>query len=176
MNKVYPLLCIAALLLGCGKPNDVAELEAARKVISDSRKLMMYKDLTSTINPITEEQIQDAEEIRGTCEEIMSHMGKGDFDSGFEVIKKHTWLPEKEINNALEGSKPQLELLSNRFGEFIGHEFVSEEFVSPSLANYVYLAKCRNHVLVFNFTFYKATDNWTLNNFYWNDNLNALVD
>lgn len=148
----------------------------AQKVIKESHDKMRYKDLSTKLSSITEEQIKDTQEIRKACDDIMSHIGNGDLDSGFRVIEKYTWLPEKEIDNALEASKPQLELIKNRFGDFIGYEFVSEEFISPSLVHYVYLAKCSNHMLVFTFTFYKATDSWTLNNFLWNDNIATLVN
>jgi len=104
----------------------------------------------------------------------MLEIGEGDFDSAFVIVKRYTWLPDVEIDNMLVATKSQMELINNRFGNFVGHELIKAEVISESLVKYTYISKCENHALVWNFLFYKGKDKWTLNGFTFNDRLGDL--
>lgn len=169
--KKASLFIILALLSGCGEKD---ENSAIMQELNETRKLFETKDLTTKLTNEGTEFVGDALELRDTCDEIMSYVGKGDIKGAFEEMKKYTFLPASEMDNAYRATQKQIDLTQNRFGAFQGYEFVYQQLVSESLVKFIYLAKCENHPLVWRFMFYKSGDTWTLNVFTWDDQIQAI--
>jgi len=61
-----------------------------------------------------------------------------------------------------------------RYGNFLGYEFVKKEDISKSLIYFVYISKCKNHPFVCTFIFYKGDEKWMLNVFNWHDKIQKI--
>jgi len=170
--KFIKIILLVVFLVSCARTE--TDEEKIKRVISESLKLMQDKDFSAKLSPENTATVTDISELRKICEEIMAKVGQSDMDSAFTIMKKYTILPEKEMDNVLQSTKTQLSLVKNRFGEFIGYEFIKEEAISGSMIRFIYIAKCENHALPWTFIFYRAKDKWTLNYFIWNDKIQDL--
>ncbi|QBG48041.1 hypothetical protein EGM51_11765 [Verrucomicrobia bacterium S94] len=170
MRPIY-LLTILTILVGCREQDPNKEL---MKEVAEAYQAGSKKILTEELSNENTEFIADTLELRTRCDQIMTHIGKGEIDKAFSEIKKYTFLPKQEMDAAQAATKKQISLTLNRFGDFCGYEFVSQKNVSPSLVKFEYIAKCENHPLVWRFMFYKADNKWTLNIFNWDDQIQTL--
>lgn len=172
-NILYGL-AVGLLFIGCNQDTgSKTKMEELRDVVTQTKKEQCKLKLA----PIVSQEnigIKESKDLKMKCDSIMEYIGKGDMFSGFEEIKKYTWISDKEIDIVYKGTEKQLEIVSKRYGSFVGYEFIKEKNISKSLRKFTYIAKCENHPLVWTFIFYKAKDKWTLNVFTWHDKIQKL--
>ena len=168
-------LIVGLLFMGCTQNNtSKSEMEELREVMSEIKKEQCKLNLSQAIVAQDNIGITESKDLKIKCNSIMKHLGKGDMFSGFEEIKKYTWISDKEINLVRKGTEKQLKIVEKRYGSFIGHEFIKQENISNSLRKFTYISKCENHPLVWTFIFYKANEKWTLNVFNWHDKIQKI--
>jgi hypothetical protein len=69
--------------------------------------------------------------------------------------------------------KSKLDSLQFSLGKYTGKELISQRNASPSLVLYSYLVKHENQPMRFTFIFYKASNEWVLYRFNYDDQLDA---
>ncbi|MDD3771464.1 MAG: hypothetical protein RBT46_06270 [Weeksellaceae bacterium] len=75
------------------------------------------------------------------------------------------------------GLKYQLFEFQKELGEYYGYEKLYEKSLGKSIKEIVYVVKYNRMPLRFRFHFYKAKDNWTVLNFYYDGNfMDELFD
>ena len=176
MKKNIISVVFVLLLIGCAEEEykesvEVSDRKKLQSILFETRKEQQKSNFSDISNVVG---ITEINELKEKTEKIMKNIGQGKLDLAFEEIKKYTWLPDKEIDVVEKGTKKQLSLLSERFGEFIGYEFIRQTNISKSLILFEYIAKCKNSPLIWTFSFYKAEDKWTLNEFYWHSQIKKL--
>ena len=155
-NILYGL-ALGLLFMGCNQNNTSKnEMEELRDVLSQTQKERCKLVKLSTIVKQDNVGIKESKDLKIKCDSIMKYIGKGDIFSGFEEIKKYTWIPDKEIDIVRKGTEKQWKIVSNRYGSFIGFEFIKEKNISKSLRKFTYIAKCENAPLVWTFIFYNG--------------------
>jgi len=174
INIVYGLV-VGLLFMGCTEVStSKSEMEDLRDVIFEIQREQSKLTLSEPIVSNNMIGIEDTKDLKLKCNSIMKHLGKGEILLGFEEIKKYTWISDKEIDVVRKGTEKQLKMIGQRYGDFLGYEFVKKEDISKSLIRFVYISKCKNHPLVWTFIFYKADEKWTLNVFNWHDKIQKI--
>jgi hypothetical protein len=56
-------------------------------------------------------------------------------------------------------------------GDYYGHEFICGSWIGNSLRLYSYIVRYKSEPLKFTFVFYKAKDEWVIQNFYFDNSL-----
>jgi hypothetical protein len=67
--------------------------------------------------------------------------------------------------------KMKMDSLQFSLGKYTGKELISQRSASPSLVIYSYLAKHENQPIRFTFIFYKASNDWVLYRFNYDDSM-----
>ncbi len=166
---IIPILFFLAV--GCSKETDNEKLE---KLICDQIQSNLKVNLSEPIVIDPKVGIIESSDLKEKCNKIMTFVGNGKLKGAFDEMSKYTWLPSNEMDSAYDATKKQLDLVRNRFGTFIGYEFIKQEIISESLVKFTYIAKCENHALPWYFVFYKGQSKWTLNYFFWNDRIQEI--
>ena len=65
-------------------------------------------------------------------------------------------------------------MIKPRFGEFIGYEFINSEKIGKSIIRHDCIVKCQNHIIRWEFFYYKPEDKWFLNTFKWDDRIQLI--
>jgi len=173
-NILYGL-ALGLLFMGCNQDNGTkTKMEELREVVIQTQKEQCKIKLSNDLPANNSAGIKESKDLKIKCDGIMKHIGQGEVFSAFEEIKRYTWISDKEIDIVYKGTEKHLKLTGNRYGSFVGYEFIKEENISKSLRKFTYIAKCENHPLVWTFIFYKAKDKWTLNVFNWHDKIQKL--
>jgi len=122
-----------------------------------------------------EKGIESQAEIKEKCQQIVDDFTKDDISSVFEQLRKIWILPVDELNNLESQTIKQLNVVEDRFGDFIENKLVNEDLVVDVLYRLDYVVKLDYHALRVRFVFYNGKDKkWYLNNFKWDDSLSEI--
>ncbi|MFH1753306.1 MAG: hypothetical protein ABH875_03895 [Candidatus Omnitrophota bacterium] len=124
--------------------------------------------------PITEIGLESQERARKLCEECMIKIYAGNIQGAFDLIQPIFPVPESEFLSLRMQTMQQLGMVGQRFGKAVGYEFIKSQEVKDTFLKYIYIEKFENHAIRWVFTFYKPKDHWLLNNFGWDDTIEAL--
>jgi len=168
-------IVVSLIMSACNeKSGSETKMEELQDILSQIKKEQCKVKLNQPLINNDSIGIEERTELKSKCDSIMQHIGQGAIKKGFEEIKKYTWISDKEIDIVKKGTIQQLDLVGKRYGDFIGYEFIKQKTISNSIIEFTYLAKCKNHPLVWRFIFYKAEKKWTLNVFNWHDKIQNL--
>ena len=118
--------------------------------------------------------LQSREAAKKVCEVFLQSLAKNDTKRAFNSIKPYISIPDKEFNEVIEEVVRQRDTLVKRFGNSQSYEFLQEQTLKDILLKYTYIEKYQIHVIRWSFIFYKPQDKWTLNSFYWDENIKEL--
>jgi hypothetical protein len=113
--------------------------------------------------------LETLKKLRETTDAIMVKVGSGDIEGGLKAVKPLSIVPEAEIEAAIGQAKLQLPVMTTRFGQVIGHEFIREDRVGESLARIVYIQRFEKHAMRWMFYCYKSSNGWVINTFRFDD-------
>jgi len=176
MVKFILLICFSLFFLSCNS-NEEQMPEGNKKLIKAIEQLQKNKDSIDYTRPVENKNIiiiKRETELKDIANKIVDYISKNNFDKAFDIIKQYSYIPNKEIDIVLKGTKEQLNLIKNRFGKFKGYEFVKEDKIGKSLIELTYIVKCEHYPLVWKFFFYKAEDNWAIAKYNWNDKIESI--
>lgn len=105
---------------------------------------------------------------------VMAEMEKGNMVAGTKLTKPYLIVPEHEYFALIDQMKMQQPLIEQRFGKTISVEVAAIEEVGESLMLILYLQKFDKHVLRWKFYFYKPRDEWVLNTFIFDDQIQTM--
>lgn len=118
--------------------------------------------------------LNSLEDTKNVCDLFLKRLRKEDMKSALQTIRPYITIPEDDFKGIVEETSRQRAELIKRFGSPLSCEFLQEQRIKDVLVKYTYLEKCRIHVIRWSFIFYKPEDKWTLNSFYWDDNIREL--
>jgi hypothetical protein len=118
--------------------------------------------------------VNNEKDARKLCDSIMSSVSKGDLKGAFNKMKPHVPITETEVDSAYLQSKTQRDQFKERYGPTTSHEYIDSKSIGASLLRLRYIEKTKKHAFPWSFYFYKQTDKWTINVFYWNDRIQEL--
>lgn len=115
-------------------------------------------------------------EARQLTDRVMTKVAAGELEPGLKLAKPYLIIPDAEFETMLGQTKLQYPMLAQRFGKSIGFEFIREERAGDSLLRIVQIQRFERHITRWSFIFYRSSDGWVLNTFYFDDNVRALFD
>lgn len=113
-------------------------------------------------------------ELRKITDQVMERVGKGDIAGGFKIMKPRTLIPPAEFDSMVGQAELQMPMISQRFGQSLGHEFLREDKVGESLIRYTYLHRLEHHAMRWTFYNYRGKDGWSINAFRFDDQIQSL--
>ncbi len=109
-----------------------------------------------------------------TCKNSLHNIQKGKISKAFNDIKEFWPLPSAEIDNVAYQTKSQLNMVSKRFGNAIGIDFIGTQKAGKSFLKHTYILKYENTAIRYVCTFYKPSKKWIINTIKWDDNTSLL--
>jgi hypothetical protein len=107
-------------------------------------------------------------------DKAMTMIAGNDLEGGLKLLKPYLVIPTAEFDVMLGQAKMQLPVISQRFGNSVGKEFIREDKVGDSLARFIFTQKFEKTVTRWLFFYYKSPSGWVLNTFTYDDNLQLL--
>mgnify|MGYP006183384685 CR=1 FL=1 len=120
--------------------------------------------------------LKDKNAAKDLVSSIMSHVGKGDVETGLKLAKPYLSIPEHEFEGVVNSFRMQAPAIEQRFGKTLGSEFSHIQEVGTSLMLIMYIQKFETHVMRWKFYFYKPNESWILNTFNFDDKINLMFD
>ena len=142
--------------------------------MSGGPSVVPVQDLQVTPARAGSQPLKNAADAQKLCEGFLTEIDRGDFDKAYELMMRHSWLPEKEVMAVKAATQKQLPALAPRFGRIVGHEFIRKETAGASLIRLVYITKFENHVLRWRFLFYNSGKGWLVNTFSYDDKIQEM--
>lgn len=91
------------------------------------------------------------------------------------IFSTNNWM-SKEKNYDVENVKSQLSNFVGLVGDYYGYEKITEKSLGESLKLVSYIIKYDRQPIRFTFLFYKPKDVWKIQNFKFDDNLDAEIE
>lgn len=123
-----------------------------------------------------QDYFKNEESLKDNSEQIMELLEKEKFIEAFSMLKEHWPLPENEIEQLESTTIKQFNLVADRFGKIIGHEFIKDERIKNFLLRRYYVLRFEKHAIRVLFTYYKNRNGWMLNSFKWDDQMDELFE
>ncbi len=130
--------------------------------------------VTLSISAQAVESLSSKAATQALAKEVMESVSKDKLKEGLLKLRPYTVVPLAEFDVQIGQMDLQIPAIAQRFGKSLGYDFVEEEQLGKSLVQYVYLQKFEKHVMVWRFIFYKPNDEWLLNTWYFNDQVQPL--
>lgn len=124
--------------------------------------------------PAAAEGLPSLDAARALTDAVMADIDAGKVRAGLARMRSHIDTPVAEFDSQIGQVESQMPMIRERYGGPAGHEFLGAERVGDSLAQYVYLQKYRRHFMVWRFTFYRASDEWVVNGWSYDDRAEPL--
>jgi len=107
-------------------------------------------------------------------DQVMVLLAANKVSAGFDLLKPHWLLSEKEFTDMAAKTEQLLSQISTRFGAMLGMEFVTSQHAGKSLLRHIYMQKFAKHVLRWQFTFYKPQGQWFLSSVRFDEQIDML--
>jgi len=120
--------------------------------------------------------LRDIDDVQAVTDKVMAQVAKGDLEGGLLAFKSLTIIPPAEFDAMVGQAKNQMPMISGRFGESLGYEFIGRKTVGPSLASLTYIHRFDKHAMRWVFYLYRGKDGWVVNTFRFDDQWPALLD
>ena len=175
LTKNIVISCIIIFsLVACqnGGNNQYSEIEEKLDTLLKEQNI----DISQKVNAEDAQQVEGAEELTNITISIMESISKGNVEKAFDIMRKYSPLPEMEFNTARDQTIQQLKLTKPRFGNYIDYEFISSKVIGKSIIRHECIVKCENHILRWEFFYYKPKNKWFLNSFKWDDQIRIIQD
>jgi len=111
--------------------------------------------------------------LENDVETFLSTIIKGDVETAYNTLLKGTQLTER--TESIQLQKQQTAQLFDAYGKLLSFEQVKKEQYGQSLTRMVYLLKCENMPVIWEFYYYKASKKWQLVSLKFRDNLDYLA-
>lgn len=120
------------------------------------------------------EALSDEAAMQQLTEAVMQSVSNNLWKEGLLRLRPYTLNPVAEFDSELGQVELQVPVITQRFGQAIGYDFVERHELGDSLMRYDYVQKFEKHVMSWHFIFYKPKDRWLLNSWSFSDNVEEL--
>jgi hypothetical protein len=114
-------------------------------------------------------------DARGLCDEAMDALHDGHADRAFERLATYWAFSPDEMTQLQREVERTRAIVAERYGTSLDCRFVREDAAADALVRFVYLERYERHGLRWRFTFYRGATGWTLNDVYFDDEIEALL-
>lgn len=104
----------------------------------------------------------------------MAQVVAGNDRAALDLVGAELPIEKSKFDALRETTLEQRRSFAVRYGRVVGFELIREERVSDFLVRLTYVEKRANNMLRWQFTFYRATTDWKLNAFKWDDDVSKL--
>jgi len=108
------------------------------------------------------------------AETFLTGVLKGDVDKSYDELFADTVIAPKK--QAIQLVKEQTRTMFRMYGEAIDYEFIKQQKYGDSIVRVVYIVKCGQLPVTYEFYFYKPVSDWKLINISVNDQYDLLAD
>jgi hypothetical protein len=105
------------------------------------------------------------------AEEFLSRIAKAEIDKAYEAFLEGSSIDAKQVELLRQKTKSGLPL----YGTILGRELIREESFGTSVVRLVYLLKCEQHPITWEFYLYKPKDRWIVSSLKFLDTFDLLV-
>lgn len=130
--------------------------------------------LSFSFNVSALETIGSKADAKSLAESVMQDVSSGKMKEGISRLRPFAVYPVAEFDAQAGQLDLQLPVISQRYGQTIGYDFVETQEIGDSVLQYIYLQKFEKHILIWKFIFYKPKDKWFLNTWSFNDSIRSL--
>ena len=127
--------------------------------------------LTTNINA---EPISNILDTKKLCQSAAAEFGRGDFKKSFNLLKPNWALPDTELNNIIYQTQTSFSMISPSYGKQVSSDFIKTEVISSSFVKHTFVEKYENNAVRYMCIFYKAQNEWKVNNISWDDKISLL--
>jgi len=97
-------------------------------------------------------------------------------DRAFDRLETHWAFSDDEMIQLLREVERTRAVVADRYGDALDYRLVREETVDEVFARFVYIERFELHGLRWRFTFCRGADGWSLNDVYFDDEIEAVLD
>jgi len=119
-------------------------------------------------------KLKTEESVKILVENCLKHFVAGEYKAGLDLFKPYWVAPTNEIDTLIMQTVSTRNTVRERFGNSIGYEFISQQRAGKSFLRIVAVEKLQNTAIRYSIVFYKADDNWIVQNFNWDDKIQLL--
>jgi hypothetical protein len=123
-----------------------------------------------------ENSLATVADARALCDEAMGLLHEGHPDRAFDRLRAHWAFSPDEMTQLQREVERTRAVVGDRYGDALDYRLVREETTADALARFVYLERFALHGLRWRFTFYEGGKGWTLNDVYFDDEIEALLE
>ena len=138
------------------------------------KKLLLSLAFLATL--LHAETLKSEKELQTLVKEIMTDIGKGETAKGLDLMAPYLVIPQNEFEVTKKQILIQAPLLQEQFGRSLSTEYIRTDKVGSSLIRVIYLQKYEKKVMSWTFYFYKPKDQWVLNAFKSDENLEVIFN
>jgi hypothetical protein len=124
--------------------------------------------------PLSHSEDASLERCREMTRTFMRQVVVGDARGAFDLLRPELPIDKVQFGALREKTLQQRKDVAEKYGKILGFKLVSEEHVSDFLMRMTYVEKRANHLLRWQFTFYRGAAEWKLNTFIWDDDVSKL--
>ncbi|WPD24970.1 MAG: hypothetical protein SD837_10465 [Candidatus Electrothrix scaldis] len=172
MKKQYICILFGCILLLSGCDNDRQLNELKCKI--DAWEKNRGADINRKITADAAAQVEFEGELVELSTSIIKAVSDNNVPMALDIIEKYSPLPEEEFKLVRQLTIEQLNMIKPRFGEYVGYEFINSKKIGTAIVRHDCIVKCQNHILRWEFFYYKPKDKWFLNTFKWDDQIRAI--
>lgn len=161
-----------------GAEQDEPEVDGPIDLPEDESEL--EEDATSPVpEPISdpnEEHLATMAEARVLCDEVMDVLHEGMPAQAFDRLSTHWGFSSDEMEGLQREVERTRAVVGDRYGDALDYRLVREDTAVEVLVRFVYLERFERHGLRWGFTFYKGDAGWSLNDVYFDDQIESFLD
>ena len=105
---------------------------------------------------------------------VMRQVVAGNDLGALDLLRMELPIDKTQFESLRDKTIEQRKAIGQKYGKILGFKLVSEERVSDFLVRMTYVEKRANHVVRWQFTFYRGAAEWKLNTFIWDDDISKL--
>jgi hypothetical protein len=119
---------------------------------------------------------KDKNRIDNVCDNFMRQFVAGQTDEALKLLKQNTAMQPNTIDTLNLNISDQIKNIFPQFGKMLSYEFVKEKKVKDFLAKRFYIIKFSKFFLKVDFTIYNSGNGWTITSFYYNEEVEDLLE
>ena len=126
--------------------------------------------------PSSDDPLRTISDAQSLCDNAMTLLHDDAPDRAFDRLAAYWAFSDDEMTQLLREVERTRAVVADRYGDALDYRLVREETVDEVLARFVYIERFELHGLRWRFTFYRGSDGWSLNDVYFDDEIEAVLD
>ncbi len=130
-------------------------------------KKMMSVVVLLFATTVQAEKITNVNDTKTLCAQSAVYFVQAEIKQFYEILMPHWRLPIEEIKNVVYQKNTLLKMHGERYGSFIGLDYLETDFSGSSLIQHIFAIKFDKKAVRYQCVFYKPKDYWIVNDISW---------